>query len=121
MLDLHEGVLEEFAERAITSTDHNRDELHTEFKSQGTRFFKVRHQAPMKPIRNLTGQRFGRWQAQRHERVWCDSQARPGWWCRCDCGSEKWVKASALTSGHSKSCGCLTSNGRKRPTERKAA
>lgn len=30
------------------------------------------------------------------------------WLCRCDCGNGKVVKAYNLTSGHTKSCGCLT-------------
>ncbi len=29
------------------------------------------------------------------------------WLCRCDCGTERSVGHSNLTSGHSKSCGCL--------------
>lgn len=28
------------------------------------------------------------------------------WWCRCDCGKEKWVGAQVLHSGATKSCGC---------------
>lgn len=28
------------------------------------------------------------------------------WLCKCDCGKEKWIRADALTSGHSKTCGC---------------
>jgi hypothetical protein len=29
------------------------------------------------------------------------------WWCRCDCGKEKWIGAPALHSGATKSCGCF--------------
>jgi len=29
------------------------------------------------------------------------------WLCECDCGNKKWVRASCLTSGNIKSCGCL--------------
>lgn len=29
------------------------------------------------------------------------------WVCRCDCGKEKIVRKTSLTSGHTKSCGCL--------------
>lgn len=28
------------------------------------------------------------------------------WWCRCDCGKEKWIAAPALHSGATTSCGC---------------
>ena len=31
--------------------------------------------------------------------------------CRCDCGKEKPVRASALRNGHTKSCGCLRKTG----------
>lgn len=29
------------------------------------------------------------------------------WWCRCDCGGDKIASSHQLTSGHTKSCGCL--------------
>lgn len=32
------------------------------------------------------------------------------WKCRCKCGTEKEIEQYALTSGHSKSCGCLRAN-----------
>lgn len=28
------------------------------------------------------------------------------WYCKCDCGQKKYVRASNLRSGHTKSCGC---------------
>lgn len=31
------------------------------------------------------------------------------WLCRCDCGTEKTITASNLETGHSLSCGCITS------------
>lgn len=30
------------------------------------------------------------------------------WKCRCECGNEKYVYRGKLTTGHTKSCGCLT-------------
>lgn len=30
------------------------------------------------------------------------------WLCKCDCGIEHYVITNNLTSGHTKSCGCLT-------------
>lgn len=59
------------------------------------------------PIRrDLTGQRFGRWQILEH--------AGPGnWHCICDCGRAKQVRGSILTSGAYKSCGCLSGEGRR--------
>lgn len=52
------------------------------------------------------GARFGRWT------VIADSDVRSaigrrGYICRCDCGTEQWVATSYLTSGGSRSCGCL--------------
>lgn len=49
---------------------------------------------------DLTGQRFNRLTAIRR---------MPGskWECRCDCGTLVVPQTSALTSGHTKSCGCL--------------
>lgn len=29
------------------------------------------------------------------------------WKCQCDCGNEIIVRPDSLTSGHTKSCGCL--------------
>ena len=29
------------------------------------------------------------------------------WWCRCECGNEKTIDQSSLTSGNTRSCGCL--------------
>lgn len=36
-------------------------------------------------------------------------RAQVVWRCRCDCGAEVMVPASSLTSGNTKSCGCLHS------------
>lgn len=56
-------------------------------------------------MRDLTGQRFHMLTAIR------PLQGAKGkgiiWLCRCDCGSEAHVPASLLTSGHTRSCGCL--------------
>jgi len=57
----------------------------------------------MRPWRDISGQRFGLLTAitsrsDRHQRVWI---------CQCDCGQRTIVATSALTSGNTKSCGCL--------------
>lgn len=53
----------------------------------------------------LTGQRFGRLIAIKN------LNERKGryvvWLCECDCGNFKKVRSSRLTSGNTKSCGCL--------------
>lgn len=33
------------------------------------------------------------------------------WLCRCECGKEKEIRATALRSGHTKSCGCKQMDG----------
>jgi hypothetical protein len=52
---------------------------------------------------DLAGKRFGRLKALKR------TSKRPGvWWkCRCRCGKIKIVKSSDITSGNTKSCGCL--------------
>ena len=53
---------------------------------------------------NLLNQRFGRLiaieEGPRHN-------GRTTWKCKCDCGNEKVVLTSQLTSGRTQSCGCL--------------
>ena len=63
----------------------------------------------------LAGQRFGSWTVISFE------EKRKGslyWRCQCDCGTENIVFGASLTSGRSKSCGCLrreeTSSGNKK-------
>jgi hypothetical protein len=63
----------------------------------------------MPAFQDLTGQRFGRLVVERRGGV----HATPNgsrftlWRCRCDCGGTSEVKANALRSGNTKSCGCL--------------
>lgn len=52
----------------------------------------------------LSGQKFGR--VAVIDRA-PNQSGRVMWNCRCDCGHEVVVRGSALTSGNSKSCGCL--------------
>lgn len=52
---------------------------------------------------DLKGRRFGRWLVE--EKV--ESDEKGSWWkCRCDCGTTRIMKSSALYGG-SRSCGCL--------------
>lgn len=52
-----------------------------------------------KPRKDLTGQRFGKLTALYWEKG-------KEWYCRCDCGNEKFVTSARLRSGHTTSCGC---------------
>ena len=58
---------------------------------------------------DLTGKRFGRLIViERAENyISPQGQARKRWLCKCDCGNDVIVPASALINGESKSCGCL--------------
>ena len=57
---------------------------------------------------DLTGKKFGRvlvigpWKSEP------DSKGRPisRWFCRCDCGTERWFPANTLKMGRALSCGC---------------
>jgi hypothetical protein len=53
---------------------------------------------------DLTGQRFGRLTVTSQSRV----QGREThWFCICDCGTQKWIRASHLKDGSTKSCHCI--------------
>lgn len=60
---------------------------------------------------DLTGQRFGRLVAK-YPKSFVREGKRPlrKWLCHCDCGKEIFVDTNRLTSGHTKSCGCLISD-----------
>ena len=57
----------------------------------------------MNAIKDLTGMKFGRLTVVRIE-----SEHIPvSWLCKCECGKEKIVRSGNLTSGNTRSCGCL--------------
>ena len=60
----------------------------------------------MSVFNDLTDRRFGRLVVS--YRV-SNINGRTAWLCKCDCGSEKVVTGISLTSGRTKSCGCLRS------------
>lgn len=50
---------------------------------------------------NIIGQKFGKWTVLKVDK------SRPRYyWCRCECGTERSVQGSALTTNRTKSCGC---------------
>ena len=63
----------------------------------------------MPPLKDLTGQKFGRWTVIRRASDYISPKGvkKIRYHCRCDCGNESDVQAIALTTGKSKSCGCL--------------
>jgi len=54
---------------------------------------------------DTTNKKFSRWTALGKEKV--DKKGRLRWFCRCDCGTTRWVAADSLISGGTRSCGCL--------------
>lgn len=54
---------------------------------------------------DLTGHRYGLWTVLRLVGSFPDG--KPKWVARCDCGTEREVRASTLKAGGSISCGCL--------------
>lgn len=65
----------------------------------------------MAKIIDLTNQRFGRLLVLEKDNDYCQRNniKKPVsyWKCKCDCGTEKSVAASALRKGETLSCGCL--------------
>jgi hypothetical protein len=56
---------------------------------------------------DLTGQKFGRLTVLS---LTGRKNKRLQWLCRCDCGKEKIIRSSSLTTGNTKSCGCQRNN-----------
>lgn len=58
---------------------------------------------------DLTGKRFGNLTAVRlsEHRLSSSGVSKRYWLCKCDCGNTKSIYARSLTSGNTKSCGCL--------------
>ena len=52
---------------------------------------------------DITGQTFNNLTALNHKIV----LGKTYWFCKCTCGNFKWIEQSHLTSGHTRSCGCL--------------
>jgi hypothetical protein len=55
-------------------------------------------------FQNLTGRRFGEWRVIDYAG---SGRGRPAWKCLCSCGSTREVLSVHLSSGYSRSCGCL--------------
>lgn len=66
-----------------------------------------------KQINDLTGQRFGKLVAEYDTGK--RYQHNVVWHCRCDCGNEVDVMGRSLTSGNTRSCGCLNRDARPAP------
>ena len=60
----------------------------------------------MPKFKDHTGERFGILTAIKYEIRETKHGKVAYWYCKCDCGTEKWVSANNLTMGNAKSCGC---------------
>ena len=58
------------------------------------------------PRKDLKGQRFNRLTVLQLDTEKTNKQ-RSYWICKCDCGKIKSIRSDQLTSGKTKSCGCL--------------
>lgn len=71
---------------------------------------------------DLTGRVFGRLTVQKRGRNTAPTPSEPSgvvqWWCRCECGTRKLVRAHSLVGGHTKSCGCLRAKEKKKKRRR---
>lgn len=64
-----------------------------------------------KSAKDLSGQRFGRLVVIRRYGTYKTPSGewpKPVWLCRCDCGTEIAVRGTNLSSGATRSCGCLS-------------
>lgn len=70
--------------------------------------FKSRTKILKKRI-DLTGKKFGRLTVIKQDGYFTYPNGRKSlkWICKCNCGNEITINGSALTTGHTKSCGCL--------------
>lgn len=62
------------------------------------------------PPRDFSGEKYGRWTIVAFSHFTEHTANRDSMWlCRCECGNTKTIKRGSLTSGNSRSCGCLGS------------
>ena len=64
---------------------------------------------------DISGQRFGKLTAIKYHHT--SSSKRSIWECQCDCGATSYVDITDLTSGKTKSCGCIKSFGEEKIAE----
>lgn len=64
--------------------------------------------------KDISGQRYGRLLAlgPSHVKKFPSGANHVQWLCRCDCGAEKVISIAKLTTGNTRSCGCLQQESR---------
>lgn len=59
-------------------------------------------------LSDLAGKKIGRWRVVEYSgQIIVGGKERAGWKCRCKCGTERVLNGEMITSGGSRSCGCL--------------
>ena len=76
-------------------------------RSCGCRFLEREEWQKGPPIKDISGQRFGRLLVTRNSGKKHPSNNASLWECQCDCGNTSFVLASNLRKGATQSCGCL--------------
>lgn len=56
---------------------------------------------------NVSGKKFGRLLVVSCYPIYQEDSKPPAWQCKCDCGNVTYVPTGRLTSGNTKSCGCI--------------
>jgi hypothetical protein len=67
--------------------------------------------------KDLTGRKFGRLTVVSY--AGRSDDGRIMWLCKCSCGNTKTVMTQSLTSGDTRSCGCLLRNGNKKQNNKR--
>lgn len=89
----------------MSSRFTSNSKLYENFKTQ---FAKMQSKRFLKKEKNLIGQRFGKLVVKHLSGwKWTGWNNMSVWFCECDCGGTKTVNARTLSSGNTKSCGCL--------------
>lgn len=73
--------------------------------SCGCGMMDARAETGRKNSKDITGNRYGRLVVIRRDGH--AGKHAPAWLCQCDCGKTTRVQTGHLSSGHTKSCGCL--------------
>lgn len=69
-----------------------------------SKYYYLREVKDVPRLIDLSGRRFDKWEViKRGENI----SGKPGWLCRCECGTLKTVSGSNLRSGLSRNCGCV--------------
>ena len=59
-----------------------------------------------KRIKDLKGEKYGKLNVLKYDKVISHKRGRSVWKCQCECGNKSYVAGNDLTSGNTKSCGC---------------